>query len=180
MLVDGKINIKGNCSQTALTVAGSMTYNVITITRIMNLDNRYHDNQKKHQLIFMLDSKLYSIVRSRTVIDCLFQLGICISYKKILSITKSLYETLYTTFGHYKIFLPTNLKKGCFTVSKKDNIDKNSTANLVQSHLHGRDTVLFQLIDHKNQGESLDCHLKFLPLTLQNFFKHENAKQQSV
>ena len=72
--------------------------------------------------------------------------------------TKSVYETLRTTFGHYKIFLLTYLKKGCFTVSAKDNIDKNDTANLVQSHFHGTGILLFQLLDPQNQGESLDCH----------------------
>ena len=74
-----------------------------------------------------------------------------------MSITKSLFEALRTAFGHYKIFLPTNLEKGCFTVSTKDNIDKNATANLVQSHFHGTGISLFQLLDHENQGESLDC-----------------------
>ena len=49
-------------------------------------------------------------------------------------------------------------KKGCFTVSAKDNIDKNATVNLVQYHFHGICMLLFQLLDHENQGESLDCH----------------------
>ena len=75
-----------------------------------------------------------------------------------MSITKSLYEALRTTTGHYKIFLPTNLKKGNFTVSAIDNIGKNVTTNFVQSHFHGTGISLFQLLDHENQGESLDCH----------------------
>ena len=58
----------------------------------------------------------------------------------------------------YNIFLPTNLKKGCFTVSVKNNIDKNATTNLVQSHFHGTGILLFQLLDQENQGESLNCH----------------------
>ena len=49
-------------------------------------------------------------------------------------------------------------KKGCFTVPAKDNIDKNATVNLVQYHFHGICMLLFQLLDHENQGESLDCH----------------------
>ena len=73
-----------------------------------------------------------------------------------MSITKSLYEALRTTFGHYKILLPTSLKKCCFTVSAKDNIDKNATTNLIRSHFHGTDLSLFQLLNHENQGESLD------------------------
>ena len=145
MLVDGEINTEGKCSQAALTAAGLITYNIRTIQRprITNLDNRHHDNEKKTSINIFIGLKLYSTVRSRTLVDCLFQLGICISYDRILSITKSLYEALRTTFGHYKIFLPTNLKKGCFTVSAKDNIDKNATENLVQSQFHGTGIWLF-------------------------------------
>ena len=134
-----------------------ITYN-IKRPRITNLYNRHHDKEKETSLNIYVGLKLYSTVRSRTLIDCLFQLGICISYDRILSITKSLYEALRTTFGHYKIFLPTDLKKGCFTVSANYNIDKNATANLVQSHFHGTGISLFQLLDDENQGESLNCH----------------------
>ena len=38
------------------------------------------------------------------------------------------------------------------------NIDKNSTANLVQSYFQGTGISLFHLRDHENQGEILDCH----------------------
>ena len=50
MLVDGEINIEGKCSQTALTVAGLITYNIRTIQRpgITNVDNYHHDKEKKN------------------------------------------------------------------------------------------------------------------------------------
>ena len=144
MLVDGEINTKEKCSQEALTV---------------RIDNYcHHDREKETSINIYLGLKLYSTVRSRTLIDCLFQFDKCISYDRIFLITKSLFEALRTTFGHYKVFLPTNLKKGCFTVSGKDNIDKNGTANLVHSHFYGTGLLLFKLLDHGNQGESLDCH----------------------
>ena len=145
MLVDSEINIEGKRNQAALTVAGLMAYNIRTIKRprITNLDNRHHDKEKETPVNIYVGLKLYSTVRSRTLIDCLFQLGICISYDRILSITKSFYEALRITFGHYKIFLPTDLKKDCFTVSAEDNIDKNITANLVQSYFHGTGISLF-------------------------------------
>ena len=155
MLADGKINTERKCGQAALTAAGLITYNIRTIERprIRNLGNRYLDKERETSIDIYVGLKLYSTVRSRTLIHCLFQLGIYISYDfGILSITKSLYEALRTTFGHYKIFLPTNLKKGCFTVSAKDNIDKNATENLVQSQFHGTGIWLFQLLDHENQG----------------------------
>ena len=81
MLVDGEINIEGKCIQAAFTVAGLITYNVRTIKRlrITNLDSRHHDKEKKKSINIYVGLKLYSTVRSRTLIDCLFQLGICIS-----------------------------------------------------------------------------------------------------
>ena len=154
MLVDGEINTEGKCRQAALTVTRLITYNIRTIKRprITNVDNRHRDKEKVSSVNICVGLKLYSIVRSRTLIDCLFQLGICISYDRILSITKSLYEALRITFGHYKIFLPKNLETSCFTVSAKDNIDKNATANLAQSHFHGTGISLFQLLHHENEG----------------------------
>ena len=82
------------------------TYNIRTIKRprITNLDNRHYDKGKEISINIYGGLKLYSTVRSRTLIDCLFQLDICISYNRILSITKSIYEVLRTTFGHDKIF----------------------------------------------------------------------------
>ena len=73
MLVDGEINTEGKCIQAALTVAGLITYNVRTIKRLRstNLDSRHHDKEKKSINIY-LGLKLYSTVRSRTLIDCLF------------------------------------------------------------------------------------------------------------
>ena len=129
-----------NCS----TAARLITFNIRTI--------KNPRSSKEKAINIYVGSKLYSTVRSQTLIDCLFPLGICISYDRILSITKSLYEALRIALGHYKIFLPKNLKKNCFTVSAKDNIDKNATANLAQSHFHGTGISLFQLLHHENKG----------------------------
>ena len=67
----------------------------------------------------------------QTLIDHLVHLGISISYDRVLSITKSLCEILRRNYVQHNIFLPTNLKKGCFFVLVKDNIDKNVSSNLV-------------------------------------------------
>ena len=64
----------------------------------------------------------------------------------------------YLKKGHGRATKKEPRKKGCFTVFVKDNVDKNATANLVQSYFHGTGISLFQLLDYENQGESLDCH----------------------
>ena len=89
MLVDGEINTEGKCSQAALTVAGLITYNIRTIKRprITNLNNHHHDKEKETSINIYVGLKLYSTVRSRTFIDCLFQIGMCILYDRIFSTT---------------------------------------------------------------------------------------------
>ena len=74
ILVDGETNTEGKCSQAALTVARLKTYNIRTIKRhrITNLDNRHHDKGKETSINIYVGLKLYSTVRSRTLIDCLF------------------------------------------------------------------------------------------------------------
>ena len=193
MLIDGEINIQGKCSQAALTVAESITSNIKTIktSQITNLDNHHHDKEKETSIDIFVRLKHYSIATSQTLINCLFRLGMCISNHWILSITKSLYVALRNTFGHYKIFLPTNLKNSCFTMSAKENIDKNDTANLFQFHFHVTEIWLFQLLDHENQSESLDYHgfidavyniKKLAPLTAEymppSIVKRANFDQQ--
>ena len=97
MLVDSEINIEGKRNQAALTVAGLMAYNIRTIKRprITNLDNRHHDKEKETLINTYVGLKLYLTVRSETLIDSLFRLGICISHDRILSTSKSLYENNY-------------------------------------------------------------------------------------
>ena len=76
MLVDGKINIEGKCSQTALTVAGLITYNIRTIKRhgITNVDNHHHDKEKETSIHIYVGLKLYSTVRSQTLSIVYFNL----------------------------------------------------------------------------------------------------------
>ena len=113
-------------------------------------------------------------------LDCLFQLGICILYDKVLPITKSLYEALHITLSHYKIFLPTNLKKGSFAVSAKGNINKNALSNLFQSHFHSTGISLFQLLDHENQGESLVMDLLIQFATSKNQLRFQLNRRNQV
>ena len=139
MLTDGDVNVEGKCSQAALTVAGLVTFNIRKLRKTTgrSITHRRHKKERETSVSIYIGLKIYSTVRSRTLIQYLLELGICISYDRILSITKFVYESLRSNFARHGIFLPTNLRKGCFVVQVKDNINKNATANLVQSHYHG-------------------------------------------
>ena len=120
------------------------------------LNHCHHRRERETPVTMYVGFKLYSTVRSKTIIDHLFHLGISISYDRVLSITKSLYEVLRRNCVQQNIFLPTNLEKGCFIVLVKGNIDKNASSDLFRSHYHGTSISLPQFSEWENQGESLE------------------------
>ena len=75
----------------------------------------------KSHSINALMLKTYPVTTSRTLIDHLVNLGRGISYDRVLSITKNIYESLRESFLTYNFFFPNVLKKGLFTVLIKDN-----------------------------------------------------------
>ena len=60
----------------------------------------------------------------------LFNFGLCISYDRVLEISKNIYENLCESYENNKFFFLNILKMALFTVMLKDNIDLNSKSNL--------------------------------------------------
>ena len=117
---------------------------------------RRHGKVRETPFVVYTSFKIYATVGSSTLIDHLFNLGICISYSRVLDITKNINNYLQETFEKHGVFLPTNVKKGLFTVLVKDNIDFNASANIIKSHYHGTSLSLLQIPFEGNVGESIE------------------------
>ena len=141
----------------SMLIDGMVTYNTRKLKKFNHALNHHH-HKKEHEtpVTIYVCLKLYSTVGSKTIIDHLFHLGTSISCDRVLPITESLYEVLRRNYVQHNIFLPTNLKKECFVVLVKDNIDKNASSNLVKSHYYGTSISLLQFPERENQGESLE------------------------
>ena len=59
-----------------------------------------------------------------------FNFGLCISYDRVLEISKNIYKNLCESYENNKFFFLNILKMALFTVMLKDNIDLNSKSNL--------------------------------------------------
>ena len=110
MLIDGHVDVENDCSQAALTVAQSITFNARK-SRKTHTAIRRHKKQRETLSVMYTSLKIYSTVGSSTLIDHLFKLGICISYSRVLDITKNIHSYLQNTFEKYGIFIPSNVKK---------------------------------------------------------------------
>ena len=76
-------------------------------------------------MMIYISLKTYS-VNLRNLIDMLFNLRLCISYARVLEITKNIYENLRESYENNKFFFPNILKMGLFTVILKHNIQKTT------------------------------------------------------
>ena len=86
MLIDGQVNLEGKCSQPALTVAQIITFNIRLEKSKQPCSTRHaHKKERETPAVIYISLKIYATVRSRSIIDHLFQLGMCVSYKSIIN-----------------------------------------------------------------------------------------------
>lgn len=97
--------------------------------------------------------KLFSIIRSKALLQMLFHLGIGISYHSILSFIDNLTTIVldfYSMSGNR--VMPTNSVSGCFSVMIDDNIDVNSCSPTATKHFHGTSITLLQFPTETSPG----------------------------
>ena len=168
LLIDGNDITRQKYSQEALTCSQLVMSNFKKDKHPSKLlDIRYHSKKQETPIYIYNALKLYATVRSETLIDRLFPLGICVSYKRVLEITKNMAYTLIKQFEEEKVILPTCTRKGIFTAIAKDNIDLNSTSTTRSSHYHGTWMSILQFTTKANPG---------IPI----IYKYEQCEQSSL
>ena len=80
MLIDGQVNLEGKCSQPALTVAQIITFNIRRLEKSKQPCSTCHAHKKERETpsVIYISLKIYATVRSRSIIDHLLQLGMCV------------------------------------------------------------------------------------------------------
>ncbi len=76
--------------------------------------------------------------------DALFELGLCISYDRVMSISTLLGNNLCHKFEMEKSVCPPKLKGKLFTTAAIDNIDHNLSSTTAQDSFHGTGISIFQ------------------------------------
>ena len=102
-LIDGNSGNGNGFSQEVLTVAQMIMFHQRQSSKkAPQAVVRRHKKTQETPVMVYLGLKLYSITRSRNIIYCIFQLGMCISYDRVLEITKNIYENLHKSYVFYK------------------------------------------------------------------------------
>ena len=83
----------------------------------------------------------------------LYQLGLSVSYARILEIEDWLPTSVSERFEEDNCVCPPNLKKGLFSVAALDNIDHNPSSTTASSSFHGTSISIFQFPTQDKHGD---------------------------
>ena len=156
-LIDGSTSNVSGCSQEALTVAQLILSHARSPAKKSRKKQetktvvRRHNKSQETPVMQYVGLKIYSLTRSRKLIDDLFRPGLCISYDRVLELTKILYERLRESYSKYGCFFPQIFRKGIFSVWLKDNV--NPKTNFARMSYHGTSSSIIQFVTDEDEGE---------------------------
>ena len=84
--------------------------------------------------------------------DALFNLGMCISYDRLLNLTSNIANTICEQFRADGIVCPPKLRCGIHTSAAVDNIDYNPTSSTAKDSFHGTAISLIQHLSSESEG----------------------------
>ena len=83
------------------------------------------------------------MTRSKKLIDQLYQMGISISYDRVMELEEWIATSICEQFEKDGVVAPNGLRKGLFTVCAQHNIDHNPSSTTAVNAFHGTGITLF-------------------------------------
>ena len=96
---------------------------------------------------------VHQVTRSKKLIQQFHQLGISISYDRVLELEEWISTAICERFEEDRVVAPACLRKGLFTVGALDNLDHNPSSTTSMNSFHGTGISLFQFPTRINTGE---------------------------
>lgn len=128
-------------TQAALSICQLIAFN----TKSKRASERIvHQRKSETPLPIYMALYIHSLTRERALIDKLHDLGLSISYDRLLRISSGLCEASIDQFVQDNVVCPNNLQFGLFTTGAYDNIDHNSSNTTTEKSFHGTSISLFQ------------------------------------
>ena len=148
-------------SQACLTVCQTIFFNAKgRPTTKSKTGQTRHTKSREPPLPLYIGFNEYALTRSKTLIAKLYQMGISVSYQRIIELEDMPATSISERFEMDGCVVPACLRKGIFTIGALDNIDHNPSSTTAASSFHGTGISVFQLPTTNNPGEER------LPVTL--------------
>ena len=139
-------------SQAALTVSQLIRFNSV-LRRRKDSKTNYHAKERETPLPMYVGILLHAETRKRGLVDKLCDLGLSVSYNRVLEISSELGNKVSAQFQAGNVVCSLNVKRNLFTTSAVDNIDHNPSSTTATGSLHGTAISLFQHPTRENHGQ---------------------------
>ena len=153
MICNGpNIKHQSKCNtQVCLTTCQILVLNTKKTTT--NLDTIVrHTLEREPPLPIYIGLKVHTACRSKELIKQLNQIGVCVSYDRIVQLEEWMATSSCERFEEDGVVAPVCLRKGIFTVAAIDNLDHNPSATTASSSFHGTGISIFQLPSKNESG----------------------------
>lgn len=115
-------------SQPCLTISQTIIFNAKSRVYETKTNMTRHSLSREPPLPLYLGLSLHSLTRSKNLIIKLYQMGLCVSYDRIMEIEEWLAISVSKRFKEDGCVTPVCMKKGLFCVGGLDNLDHNPTS----------------------------------------------------
>lgn len=141
-------------SQPCLTVCQTILFNTkAESSKKSKTGQTRHSNAREPPLPLYIGITVHAMTRSKSLITKLYQLGMSVSYQRIVELEDMIAGSVSERFIDEGIVAPACLRKGVFTVGALDNLDHNPSSTTAASSFHGTGISMFQLATTTNPGE---------------------------
>ena len=140
-------------TQPALAISQLMVFNSVKNARhVDSPSSARHCRSQETPLPLYLSLKIHAVTRSRGLIDILFNLGLCVSYDRLLQVSSEIANSVCQRFKVEDVVCPPKLRNGLFTTAAVDNIDHNPSSATAKDSFHGTGISLMQHPSHTHGG----------------------------
>ena len=130
--------------QAGLSIAQLLQYNSFVRRREGDIKRERHNKTRETPLPIYAGLIVHAKTRSRDLVEKLHELGLSISYDRVLAISTELGNSVCHQYHQEDVVGPHSLRKGLFTSAAVDNIDHNPSSTTAHDSFHGTGISLFQ------------------------------------
>ncbi len=138
--------------QAALTISQLLQNNTRVGCRDKEVKRKRRNKCCETPLPIYVGITVHAKTRSRDLVEALHDLGMSVSYDRVLAISTDLKNEVCHRYIYKGAVCPSNLRLHLFTTSAVDNIDHNPTSTTAQDSFHGTGISLFQQPTTENSG----------------------------
>ena len=139
-------------SQACLTIGQAIVFNAKKRSTADPEAKPRHSLEREPPLPVYIGLNIHGLTRSKHLINQLHQLGICISYERVLQLEDWIAKAICIRFDEDAVVSPVCLHRGLFTVGALDNLDHNPNSTTSQSSFHGTGISMFQFLSPNKPG----------------------------